>query len=927
MSVFLRKLQFLRSKLSRQKPDPDEIVEELWIADFGKEKHARFDIKSESSYDANLRKNLFYPGHSLVLALKKESCIAWVEAPEHRYGDMVISGAIRLDSRGGYGAGGILFRMVDSGTHYSLLISSKSYFRLDVIRNGMPLPLVGWTELPQSTGSLLGPDQTVDFKIIAYGGHFVIVLRGEWAAEISDTSIPEGTLCLTAASYESGDPAYSVIRNTENAIYTTEVFLESFSVDSRVVEVQAAYEKWHDSPDIDPQARIRLAETFAAMEQHNAAMVQLTKSWNKEGHQKTQMEYLLAGQLAQRLGLMADAEKYISECFQLDVESHEGKEAVTEMAKILYTGKRFKELKNYCAEAIKIKTDDPALWIFQGHACWSLKDYKNAAAAYEQAFELDKENGIPAKNAANVYEVMGRKKEALACYLEAGSVFLKAGNYNDLGLLVPKLTTLGEDNQEARSLAGKWAFAVEDWKMAEAEFKQAEINRKAKRPKPRKDGAQVFLEALLLIRTGKRKNALPLLKEAVSLEKKYALFHFRLAENIFLLEDNPDDPDMLEELNTALSLIEKDSENVKLSTVKDNENLEGWVNNFAAQIALKKGNLETAAAHLEKAVRVLGDLPAVRVNQGVLYYLQGSLDKALEVLEDNQDDPEGIKANCAGNLLVRARRFEDADKRYRSALAAMPKNVEYLCNRATCLIELEQYGEADRLLARAHKISLSPAVLEMISYVAVKKGEYVRAEQACNSALEIDPHHAPSLLSLGWVHITMGKKEEAGEIVKRLDQLELRGDTAKGREELRSRLKDLTHTRIECDSCNRSWSILKDPPPAPAIRLFAMPPDKLPAGSCLGCGKTYCIGCAKENLDPNGRFVCPVCRQPLKLINEGLKRIIHEWAVKEGISETEKPSAQGPDIQKDDVPKGQVDNSPADNSSAENPPSENSPLE
>ena len=204
-SVF-RKLLFLRNLVNRRKPDPDEIVEEKWIADFSRQKNVRFNIKSESSFDANIRKNLFYSGYSLALALKKNSCIAWVEAPEHRYRDLVISGTVRVDARGGYGAGGVLFRMVDSGTYYSLLISNKGYFRLDVLRNGMPFPLVGWTELPLSGGAALGPDQNVDFSVIAYGSHIVVLLRGRWAAEINDSSILEGTVCFTAASYESGYP-------------------------------------------------------------------------------------------------------------------------------------------------------------------------------------------------------------------------------------------------------------------------------------------------------------------------------------------------------------------------------------------------------------------------------------------------------------------------------------------------------------------------------------------------------------------------------------------------------------------------------------------------------------------------------------------------------------------------------------------------
>ena len=893
MSNVLRRLQLLRNLITRQRPKPSKIIEEKWVANFSKEKHTRFDIKSESSFDANLRKNVFYSGHSLVLGLKKERCIAWVEASAFQYRDMVCSGTIRIDARGGYGAGGILFRKLDDDTYYSFLISNRSYFRLDVIRNGMPFPLVAWTELPLSTGELLGADQAVDFSIITNGNRIIILIRGRWVAELTDASILEGSLCFAAASYEVGDPAYRVIQvqDTENISYTTEVFLESFSVDSRLTEVSALYEKWWASSDIDSSARLKLAETFTAMNQHNAAMGQIRKSWDMPEHRKTQAELLLAGRLAQQLNFMADAEQYISQCFQMDLNSPEGKAAMTEMAKILYTGERYKELVDYCLEAVKVHTDDPVLFTLQGHGYWNIEDHKHAALAYDRAFELDRKNGIPAKNAANVYDVMGRKKEALKRYLEAGRVFLSSGNYTDLGLLVPKLCSFGENNWEARSLVGKWAFAVEDWKMAAEEFSRAKELRKVMKPKPPMDGAQVFLEALLLVRAGRQRDALPLLEEAVALEKKYALFRFRLAETLFLLDDDPDNPRMLEEMNAALALSEKESADGEITPVAVNDGLKGWIHNFAAQVALKNEDLDLAAKHLEKAAKVLGDLPAVMVNRGLLLFLQGSLDEALELLT-TQDDPEGVMANAAGNLLVRSGRLEEADERYRKALIAAPNNIEFISNRVSCLIELSLYGEADRLLAHAHTIAPSPTLLEMISFVAVKKGEYSRAEQACRSALEMDPRHVPSLLSLGWILLTQARKEETSEIIRLLDTLELKGNTAKGLEELKTRLDELMYQTVECAWCERSWKVLKDTPPVPTIRLFAMPPDDLPAGTCAGCGKTYCISCAKNNLDPNGRFMCAACDQGLKLLNDGLKSIVYEWAAKDGLVKKKKAGAK-----------------------------------
>jgi transcription elongation factor Elf1 len=106
----------------------------------------------------------------------------------------------------------------------------------------------------------------------------------------------------------------------------------------------------------------------------------------------------------------------------------------------------------------------------------------------------------------------------------------------------------------------------------------------------------------------------------------------------------------------------------------------------------------------------------------------------------------------------------------------------------------------------------------------------------------------------------------------------MEGENAKRREELRTRIENALYRDISCVKCGRSWKALKDPPPAKTVRIFAMPPDDLPAGACPECGNTYCIGCAKENLDDSGRFLCPICGKNLKLSSEGLKKIVFDWA-------------------------------------------------
>jgi tetratricopeptide (TPR) repeat protein len=839
----LKKLFGFR-KPPRKKPDPDGIATDKWEADFSKPESIRFDIKSETSYDAYLRSDC------LVLGLRKAGQIVWVEDPQFRYEDQVIRGKLRLDSRGAYAAAGFMFRMVDGGTYYSVLISNKGFFRLDVLRNGMPLALIGWTEIPSEPAPALSA--AAELTIIAYGDHILIIINGRWAAEIRDSTIPGGRLCFTAASYEEAES-----RET----YTAEAFLEALSVEPRIGEVEGWYEEW--TWKADPLGCFRLAETFAAMDQPVPALIHLKKAWEIAAgdpeYRRPQQELLLAARLTLGLKLFQEAEEYINACIEVDAETPEGRAALLEKAKLLYMADRAEELKDLVRGVPAVSLgEDPTLYTLLGHACLSLGETEDAAAAYDRAWEQDPGNGLPAKNAANAYELLGNPGRALERYLDAGRAFLAQDNYGDLGLLIPKLLSLGAENRDAHGLAGKWAFGIEDWAMAEKEFAEAEKLRQIQGEA--KDPAVVFLQGLLLIRKGKRRKAMAFLEEAVALAPDYPLFHLRLAENRFLLS-GLGDPRLTADMEAALLLAPDD----------------GWILNLAAQIALAREDADEASRCLEKAALSLGEVPAIRVNRAVLYYLRGSLDQALAVLNGGVDeDPEGIMANCAGNLLVRSGCYEEADAYYRKALAAAPGNGEYLCNRASGLIKLGLYGEADAVLARIDP--LFPAALEMIAYVASKKGEYPRAEAACRAALELDPRHVPSLLSLGWIYSATGRWDKVEETLRVLEDLPLDAEAALRREELWGRHEDAVSRVVSCASCNRTWRVPRKLEPVPPLRFFAMPPDELPAGTCLQCGATYCIACGKRSLDQNGRFLCPVCGKPLKLVDEGLRKLVYDWA-------------------------------------------------
>jgi tetratricopeptide (TPR) repeat protein len=917
--VFFRVLN--RVPLFRRRERGAEIPEELWTANFTKPGRTRFDIKSENTYDAYLRNG------GLGIGLKKPRCLAWVEGTS-RCRDMVLRARLHLDTKGGYGAAGIVFRMIDEGTYYLVLLSSKGYFRLDTVRNSTPQALIGWTEFENPAGPAGPPGSGTELTLIVRGPRISLLINGLWAGEIGDSSIDAGFLGFALASYEAGRPAVQTAAPPPAKDYVAEAYLDYLSVDTRAAEIEAAWRLWNDTGENKENkgqgdrrsgafrtgpARLRLAETFTAMGENAAALGHIKKIWEEEARRDYRTLFL-AARLAQALERYDEAEEYIDACLASPgkeaAEDGAGtdyvREAVVEKAKILYARRRCGELREYAEGALAAGHGDAVLAALLGHAYWELGNYGEAARAYDRAFGLDGENGLHAANAANMYGALGRKAEALDHSLAAGRAFLRAGNYQDLGILIPKLLNLGPEHWEAHALAGKWAFGIESWDEAAREFDlAAALGRKARIKASEKDPALSYLRALLLIRQGKRREALPLLEEAVRLAPDYGLFHFRLAENRFLLNNDPADPRLRSGLEKALSLLNPAGRREKAAPVQgepaveqssgmagnpggagafaaghdDAEQAWGWVNNLAAQLSLAGGDLEAAGDFLEKAAAALGEIPPVTVNRAVYQYLRGSLDRALSILDANgEGDAGGLMANCAGNLLVRAGQYDKADLRYRKALALSPRNTEFLVNRASCLIEMGSYGEAEALLVRAHGIAPSPGVLELIAYVAVKKGEYLRAETACQTALEMDGAHAPSLYSLGWIYSSTSRWGEAGEILARLDGLPLSGKDAERREELRRRILDGTTRLIPCAGCGRKWRIPLDPPSVPFLRLVAMPPDELPAGTCSACGASYCIGCAKGHVDGGGRFTCPACGKPLKLINEGLKKIVADWA-------------------------------------------------
>jgi tetratricopeptide (TPR) repeat protein len=414
-----------------------------------------FNITSESSYNANLLSNTF------ELGLKKSNCIAWVDIPYVEFQDHIIEAKIRLDSCGGYAASGIIFRMTDESSYYLALVSSKGYFRLDVVKDYSPQPIVAWTEVSDFDGT------GINLKIITRETNMIFIVNDKWQGEFQDDSNPYGQLCFALASYTEINEVNETNEvnevNTNKNDYICKAYLDYLSIDTRLKKIDDEYLKWTCESNINANERLRLAETFAVMGEASKALDQINRAWKRRDEVisnniataydiRTRKELLLAAFMLFHLRQYKESEEYIDLILEQDSESTEKKLAYTQKLKILNELNRYEELKNFIIKHQFKINKDIDYYILVARCYWELKEYEESAESWNMAFEINQKNGIYAVNAANAFEFAGIKRKALKLYTEAGKIFLEQDNLPELSALMPKLLSLGSRNKEARLL-------------------------------------------------------------------------------------------------------------------------------------------------------------------------------------------------------------------------------------------------------------------------------------------------------------------------------------------------------------------------------------------------------------------------------------------------------------------------------------------
>jgi len=520
MRFLSKRLIYTLSNKLRQNNQEDAEDEKL--LDLRKSKTPLFDIKSESSY------NSYISNGCLALELKKTNCIAWVEIPQPEFTDFILDAKIRLDSLGGYASTGIIFRLVDQDSYYLALVSSKGYFRVDAVKDKAPKALIAWTEISDFDGT------NIELSVNTYGNYLYFIINGKWAGEINDDSISGGRIGFALASYETDtEPA----RNE----CTCKALLEHFTVDARNKTIEEKYVFWTNDANVNAEGRLRLAETFAVMRKSSKGMEQIRKAWKRRDEAidslsgshsevRTKKELLLAARMSYDLAQYSEAEEFLDLILEQWADSPEGKTALQEKIKVLNELNKFKELKEFVLKNSDKLDKNINYYTMLARCHFELQEYKESAEAWKKSFKINSGNGVYAANAANAFELSGKRKEAVKFYLEAGKIFLKEDNQVELAAIMPKLSILGANEWEVRALAGKWAFSIEDYTRCAEEFSEAEKIRLSLDPRPDEDPALYYLWGLVFSIKGKSKDAIRMLKKAVKLAPDYGLFRFKLAE-------------------------------------------------------------------------------------------------------------------------------------------------------------------------------------------------------------------------------------------------------------------------------------------------------------------------------------------------------------------------------------------------------------
>lgn len=822
ISLLYRWLKKRRLNTSEAIANNEKAVPDQFTAHFNDNANPYFQPIQEARYAATVKADGF------ELQLLRRNLFAWSEAPALTSGDFYMQSEISADTSqpqaphthdspvNSWGVG-FAFHMAAADSFMYLLVASSGAIRLERVFNGEPTTITAWTECPW-----VDTRQPIKLKLIARGNHYVALLNDQLALEADDDSIGFGHWAFAGQNYDVCDQVCCR--------------LLSFSLTVNPMQIEQAYIKLTKKQDFAPDQRRRLAASAMALRQWPVAWQQLSKLQSREALGAE--DHFLLAECYLQSQLLSDSEKHLKLCLQLDPEHQSARE---ELYNLLYLQNRFEELRKSLDESPNL-AGNPRQLNLLGHALTNQGNHAGAAAAYARAAAL--EGGMPIYNlnAARAYSKAALPDEAAVHWLSAGRGFLAQASIEDAAECIEQLKSLGYDKTELIAMESRLAWLSADYDTVECLL--APLVRKNKA-----DANSCYLYGLLQGSRQQRSEAVKSFKKALDLDEHNPAFLFKYAESLHLAG-----LDCQAAVETALSRCPND----------------GWIRNLAGSLALERGQTSVAIEHFRAARQALPSEPAPAINLASALAAQNSAADALKELESFRD---ADTANCRGNILARTGRLPEAVEQYRFAIEqadpAEPQKLhDYYTNLGACYIELQAWADAAEALRKALERDTSYDALMLMGDVWQETGEYIRAETAWQTALEMSPASAGLLQRLGNSYCRRGKYEAAARMQEALSRL----DEPAGAE-LARRISQATEEKLECSACRLQWTVPKQLPPVARLQLRGELPDHSPAGSCPTCGLVLCVACGKQHL-VDKRFVCPQCSSRLNLNDDRLRYVV-----------------------------------------------------
>lgn len=466
---------------------------------------------------------------------------------------------------------------------------------------------------------------------------------------------------------------------------------------------------------------------------------------------------ILAGELATKRGLMADAAQYYQQAAALSEDPQVAQRA-TQLA--LQADDRV--LAGQAAQRW-IALDQENAGAFEIAARLALRegDYAAATAHLKRLLALDKTpdgNGLvsvaeilalepqAAEQALDLYREVVKEQPVSATMVYAEAFLAYRVDQADVAQrAVDKALTMRPDWQRAQLLALRLQLQAEDGPAVEQSIQQLHV------ANPKSLSLRLSLGSLLLE------------FDQVNLARS----EFR---NALKIDKNSDDA------LYALGLIEMDTGDLvqakKYFTRLQNRGQRlADTSYYLGRIAEQRGQV-LQAMQLYREVRSGRRVLDAAIRQAVIISRQGELKSAREYLETlrNRFPHEALRLwQVEAELLYRAKHSQQALDIYQQALQDYPQDTDLLYGRAIVLEQMGEVAQAEadlRAIIEQHPDDARS--LNALGYMLSNHSQrYAEASKLVRKALELTPDDPAIIDSLGWLYFRQGKIEQAREYLEK----------------------------------------------------------------------------------------------------------------------------------------------------------------